>query len=75
MSQGRLSGTYDELVTRAKSSGRGPLFGYSKTGTGYEVGDLVCHQRYGTGIVVELPAKERVLVLFEDRQRLLVCGR
>ncbi len=38
-------------------------------------GDLIEHPRFGLGLVVELTAPQKVKVLFQDEERVLICNR
>ena len=43
--------------------------------TTFEKDQIIIHNRFGTGIVLEAPSKNKILVAFEDRSRLLLHGR
>ncbi len=48
---------------------------YSLKGRGYQVGDRICHPKYGIGIVEEISAPGKMLVAFEFERVGLIYGK
>jgi hypothetical protein len=54
------------------AAARGPERVYSRVAT-YSIGDIVCHEQFGTGVVLTL-ASHKCTVLFKDQARLMATA-
>jgi hypothetical protein len=54
------------------AAARGPERVYTREAT-YGIGDIVCHEQFGTGVVLKL-ASRKCTVLFKDQARLMAAA-
>jgi hypothetical protein len=54
------------------AAARGPERVYTRAAT-YGIGDIVCHEQFGTGVVLKL-ASHKCTVLFKDQARLMAAA-
>lgn len=54
------------------AAARGPEHVYTRAAT-YGIGDIVCHEQFGTGVVLKL-ASNKCTVLFKDQARLMASA-